>query len=276
VSSPAPIPGSLVHGAVRPGHIVFLYAVIFVTVSILGYRLGEHVDPAIQYAYRSVVSQVGAAFLLILLSLAVPELRRSLPTLYGSSRSKLTASDILLFLAVMLTWAYGAHRVLVLFPLLLWRPELFSFFGYYQHFPEVSAIYVALTLTASVIVAPLVEELLFRGYLLNLWRSRHPLWAAILLSSFAFGLSHLQATIFAMLAGILLALVYLRFASLWPGTFLHALYNLCSCPFAFGQLFMEKSKSGIGLWTNWIPEIALTFIFVPLGMLVWRRFRPAT
>jgi len=276
VGSLAPIPDPLARGAVRPGHILFLYTVIFVTVSILGFRLGEHADPAIQYAYRGLLGQVGAALLVILLSLAVPELRRSLPALYGSSRAKLAAVEILIFVAAMLAWAYGAHRMLIVFPLLRWHPELFSLFGYYQHFPDVTASYIVLTIAASVVVAPFVEELLFRGYLLNLWRVRHSPWTAILFSSLAFGLVHLQGAVFAMLAGILLALIYLRFGSLWPGTFLHGLFNLCSCPFAFGHLFMEKSKSAIGLWTSWIPEIALSAAFLPLAVILWRRFRPAT
>jgi membrane protease YdiL (CAAX protease family) len=274
VGSLTPIPDPLARGAVRPGHILFLYAVIFVTVSIVGLRVGEHVDPTIRYAYRGILGQAGTAFLLILLSLAVPELRRSLPVLYGSSRAKLAAVEILIFVAAMLAWGYGAHRMLIVFPLLRWHPELFSLFGYYQHFPDVTASYIVLTIAASVIVAPFVEELLFRGYLLNLWRVRHSHWAAILLSSFFFGLAHLQWAAFAMLAGILLALVYLHFGSLWPGTFLHGLFNLCSCPFAFGHLFMEKSKSAIGLWTSWIPEIALSAAFVPLAVIFWRRFRP--
>ena len=66
VGSLAPIPDPLARGAVRPGHILFLYTVIFVTVSILGFRLGEHADPAIQYAYRGLLGQVGAALLVIM------------------------------------------------------------------------------------------------------------------------------------------------------------------------------------------------------------------
>ena len=271
-----PIPPELARGAVRARHIVFLYAVIFATMSIASFRLGSHADPAIRNAFRGVLGQVMMAALIVPLSLIVPELRRSLPTLYGRSHGKLAASDILLFIAAMLTWSFGAHRMLVIFPLLRWRPELFSFFGYYQHFPEVGPTHVILLLVATVIVAPMIEELMFRGYLLNLLRARYRLWPAILLSSFIFGLVHMQAAIFAAFVGIFLALIYLRFGSLWPGTFLHGLYNLCFSPFGLSPFFLEKSKAEIGLWTSWIPEIVLSIAFVPLVYLLWRRFRPAS
>ena len=77
-----------------------------------------------------------------------------------------------------------------------------------------------------VAIAPLVEELFFRGVgvrVLSVWGSV----AAVLVSGVAFGLAHGLLIGLAPLAlfGIGLAWVRLRSASVWPGVIAHALYN---------------------------------------------------
>ncbi|WP_160352295.1 CPBP family glutamic-type intramembrane protease [Sphingorhabdus profundilacus] len=80
---------------------------------------------------------------------------------------------------------------------------------------------------AFAIAAPLVEELLFRGFLQNALTRFVPVWAAILLSSFAFALVHLQPYAIPGLMSLSIAFGYLyhRTGSLRTNILLHILNN---------------------------------------------------
>jgi len=85
----------------------------------------------------------------------------------------------------------------------------------------------------GVIVAPLVEEIFFRGFLFQGFRQRYGWIAGILISSAIFAAAHLDpvALIPTFLLGAVLAYVYHRSNSVWPGVILHFLVNafgLCS------------------------------------------------
>jgi membrane protease YdiL (CAAX protease family) len=177
----------------------------------------------------------------------------------------------------MVAWSFGAYRILLLMPLLHWNPSLFSFLGFTEHTSYASSAPVALFILLTItVIAPVAEELVFRGYLLNLWLHRWGAWPAILMSSLVFGLGHFQFAAFAGVAGIFLALAYLRFGSLWPPTILHGLYNLVGGPYGISYFFLEKKQAEILHLSAWIPEIVLTLAFFPLLFLFWRLFRPAT
>jgi CAAX protease family protein len=86
------------------------------------------------------------------------------------------------------------------------------------------------------ILAPLVEEIFFRGFLFQGFRARYGWVPGLLLSSAIFGLAHLDpaALIPTFILGCLLAYLYQRSNSIWPGVILHMLVNslgLCSVYF---------------------------------------------
>jgi len=80
-------------------------------------------------------------------------------------------------------------------------------------------------------VAPVAEEVFFRGFMYGGLRSRLPVWAAALISSGIFGLLHYtdpdSIAVVPQLAllGVLLAWLYERTGSLWPPIILHVLNN---------------------------------------------------
>jgi len=269
-------PALLVEGAVRGWHILFLYVLIFVSMIVASGKLTAHMAPEIRISWQLLLLQAMSASLVAIVTLAVPELRRSLPALYARARAGLDAADVALFIAVMVAWTFGAHRFLVLLPLLRWDPGLFGFLGFSDHFTPDGGASALFVLLATVFVAPVAEELLFRGYLLNLWMRRWGTWTGIVLSSLVFGLAHFQFAVFAAVAGVFFALVYLRFGSLWPGTLLHALFNVIGGSFGIAPYFLQKSRAEALSLSSWIPEMVLTIAFVPLLYLFWRRFRPTT
>ena len=86
----------------------------------------------------------------------------------------------------------------------------------------------------SVLVAPLAEELFYRGMLFPALRRRLPLWPAMGISALVWGLSHLQTTLEGYLLvlliiiplGLFLAYLYERRGTLLVPILAHAVFNL--------------------------------------------------
>lgn len=79
----------------------------------------------------------------------------------------------------------------------------------------------------GIVLAPIVEEIFFRGFLFNGFRQRYGWNKAALFSSVFFSLAHLEpvALIPTFVLGYLLAYQFHRSNSLWPGIILHCLVN---------------------------------------------------
>ena len=77
------------------------------------------------------------------------------------------------------------------------------------------------------ILAPLVEEIFFRGFLFQGFRAKYGWIGGILLSSAIFAFAHLDpvSLIPTFILGCLLAYLYHRSNSIWPGVILHVLVN---------------------------------------------------
>jgi membrane protease YdiL (CAAX protease family) len=83
------------------------------------------------------------------------------------------------------------------------------------------------TLLVAVTVAPVCEEIFFRGYVFPVVARALPMWAAILVTSIFFGAVHADLGSFVPLVaiGVVLAVLRWRTTSLWPGMLFHALNN---------------------------------------------------
>ena len=79
-------------------------------------------------------------------------------------------------------------------------------------------------------VAPVVEEILFRGVVFGWLRGRVPVPAAVVLSAMVFSLAHLGWREWSLLLpvlgiGCVLAILYHYSRSLWPGILVHSSIN---------------------------------------------------
>jgi membrane protease YdiL (CAAX protease family) len=81
--------------------------------------------------------------------------------------------------------------------------------------------------TAFVVVAPLTEELLFRGVMLTGLLRRYTVVRAVLYSAILFAISHLNPFQLAsgLATGLFLGWLRIRTRSLWPCMAMHALFN---------------------------------------------------
>lgn len=95
--------------------------------------------------------------------------------------------------------------------------------------PEVPNAYGrgAWAIVTVVVMAPLFEEVIFRGVLLESTRAKYGVMVAWLVSSAIFGIVHVHPTVAvnAFFIGLVLGFIYLRTDSLWSVIILHAVNN---------------------------------------------------
>ncbi len=89
-------------------------------------------------------------------------------------------------------------------------------------------ITLLLIAVSAVILAPLWEELFFRGLVFRLFLRRMGFWSAAFLSAFLFSVIHMQLNGFAgfWILGIIFALSYRITGTIWIPITIHAIHNL--------------------------------------------------
>ncbi|MDP4038380.1 MAG: type II CAAX endopeptidase family protein [bacterium] len=85
-----------------------------------------------------------------------------------------------------------------------------------------------LSFLVTVLIAPIIEETYFRGFIFTALSKRGGYLFGALASSFIFGLLHFQTNIiiYTFLLGLFLAFMYYRLKSIIPGIVLHTINNL--------------------------------------------------
>jgi membrane protease YdiL (CAAX protease family) len=89
---------------------------------------------------------------------------------------------------------------------------------------------VAVRIITIVIVAPIVEELCFRGIILNRLLSWTTNWTAIVIQAALFGLAHMNPvqTLYGFIIGLAFGYLYVRYRNLWLCILGHFAFNLPS------------------------------------------------
>ena len=97
-----------------------------------------------------------------------------------------------------------------------------------------------------VLVAPVIEESLFRGVLLRGFMARYAVTRGILLSAALFGMSHVSLVklIPTLSLGLLFGWLYSQLGSIWPGVFAHAFNNSLVVVTAFTGMKSKPASAG--------------------------------
>lgn len=129
--------------------------------------------------------------------------------------------------AVCVFGAAASHGLSILISLI----NIDGILGSYEESSQtLFAAGVILVVIRTVILAPVVEELIFRGLIYNRIKGYIGFWPAAIISAAIFGIYHLNLAqgIYAFLFGILFCLIYRRFENLLSCVFMHAAANLLS------------------------------------------------
>ena len=90
-------------------------------------------------------------------------------------------------------------------------------------------------LIATAVVAPLIEEFCFRGFMYNGYRQDKIRFSAVVVSALAFAFMHMNVNqaAYAFIVGIAFALIYEATGSLWASVICHGLFNAESVIFMY-------------------------------------------
>lgn len=110
--------------------------------------------------------------------------------------------------------------------------ELFS--DYSEQVQRLTGGNIIIVLLLMIIIAPVTEELVFRGVILHKAGKAIPFWGANLLQAMLFGIYHWNIIqgIYAAFIGLILGLVCYKFKTIYASMLLHMIINTSSLPVA--------------------------------------------
>ena len=124
---------------------------------------------------------------------------------------------------------------------------------------------VILATVGLVVLPPLVEEVVFRGVLLERFSVKWRVGVAVILSAVLFGILHADP-VGAGMFGIITGLLYLRTGSLWPGIIIHPVNN------SVALAAMRMAGADVEQPTPEVSETLITAGFllaISVPFLVW-------
>ena len=137
------------------------------------------------------------------------------------------ARTILIGVAGLLALRIGTALLLVLTDQTKHVQAGFEHFDVTSKLPGITTFSTVLAVVSLVVIAPVVEEIVFRGLLFGALASRLGILASTVITALLFGAIHADPVLFPSLAalGIITALAYTTTGNLWVAIILHALNN---------------------------------------------------
>ncbi|MEO0455790.1 MAG: CPBP family intramembrane glutamic endopeptidase [Cyanobacteria bacterium P01_A01_bin.114] len=185
-------------------------------------------------------------------------------------------SIIYLLLLVVSGWLFSYGSFLVVFyPVSLIAPQFVTSLLLEELLKVETMLpnfYHGLMIFVTVIYAPLTEEFIFRGILLQRWSVKWGLRAGIVLSSVLFGALHVNNPVGLTMFGLIMALLYVRSRSLWLPILAHSLNNLLSVLPELLSTGAESTSLSLADFqqTWWIGLIFLGLSAPVLGHFIYR------
>jgi membrane protease YdiL (CAAX protease family) len=259
-------------------HIAFLvFAVVF-----LNAPLDKYVYSTWQWA-RDLQLPLGRPLMIImggLLLVAIAPIRRACSDMLAPRIPTGKRREVALALAIELTASMGALGGFALWNYMKGaEPALARAMGEHPtHAAQLEQAFsvgnLILFLFIAGLVAPIVEELVFRGLLYRSWREAWGwVWGA-LASSFVFGLFH-GLVWPQFLAGIVFVVAVRRTATIRAAIYAHALSNLLLWYPLAGQFMMPSGRATgeLQVWWPHLACLAATVIILPWYMWTARDAR---
>jgi membrane protease YdiL (CAAX protease family) len=168
-----------------------------------------------------------------------------------------------------LAFSIGAS-VITLYPLVQLDSEFAT-----DLFEEVSLGGSLSAFVVLVILAPLIEEILFRGLLFTRLTKKWGMIRAMIVSSLVFGLLHLNP-IGAFVFGIVTCVLYMRTRTLLVPMALHALNNLIAWLWMFAEEGAGKDFTSPEFLTQYVYQGLIAMLFgAPIVFILLGRWWPS-
>ena len=198
-----------------------MYATQFCFKHLFRFLFPDHLDSVLTQAVYTFVVDMVALALIVLLPWKIWKKKTTLDEM--GIKGNLTWTDIGLapvgFIAYMLMAMVGQW----LMPFVNWNAE--QEIGY--DLSNLIGTDLLIVFATLVIIAPIAEELIFRGWLYGKLKQRVPVWLAVILASALFGIMHGQVNVGINVFFLSIALCVLRemTGTIYSGVLLHMLKN---------------------------------------------------
>ena len=132
-------------------------------------------------------------------------------------------------------------------------------------------------LLITVVVGPVIEELVFRGLLYRAWEEKWGWLTGMLLSSLVFGAYH-QGFWYAFVSGLLYAALYRRTGSLLAPILAHGIYNASLWYPFLGRRVMPgapEAPGDLAMWWLHLAALLVCAVAIPAYLVMARRGAPS-
>lgn len=152
-------------------------------------------------------------------------------------------------------------------------PEIYDeVFAAYSDAEVVVDINMILMVVISFTLGPIIEELFFRGYLLNKWGAKFGVGKAVIISSLLFAILHFNFILLFpyFIAGIFYSLVYLKTKKLIVPIILHSVSNFASAVLVFTPNLNFTSPEQLKMAVS--IGVILYILLLPIVCLILYRY----
>ena len=180
------------------------------------------------------------------------------------------------FAVLLLAFAYG-ENFLEVYIVAQSSPEIAYKYWHFHasHYVlELNSVSYLILVVTQFMVAPLVEEFVFRGLLQRAWTVRYGLRKSILFVALAFTSLHFAGHYYVstFIFSVVLSLLYIKFRSLWVNVGVHAIFNALAFAMEFNVGFhWERPITHLAGMKFWIPEMTMLLVSLPILVIFVRR-----
>ena len=181
--------------------------------------------------------------------------------------------SVFVVVALLIVFSFSTFWI-TLYWLAVNVPEAAEFFATGElfatgEFTEYAGLYNIAVVVLVVLVAPVVEEFIFRGLLLTRWSLRWGTTSGILVSSLLFALLHTDP-VGAFAFGVVLSLLYIRTRTLLVPMIAHGLNNLLAVVFSALALTVEAEET-VSLVDDLESGLTVAVVgaIVTLPLVIW-------
>ncbi|EJR56661.1 hypothetical protein IIM_00593 [Bacillus cereus VD107] len=139
-----------------------------------------------------------------------------------------------------------------------------------------SNIYMTIfSFISACILAPIMEEVIFRGFFLQRMAYKWGIKRAVIISSLIFGLGHFDV-IGAFMFGVIMCLLYIKTKNIWTNIAVHAVNNLIATSMQFiggdgsDAISIKELQAQSNLWMGIILAIIGLLWLIPF---IWKNWR---
>jgi membrane protease YdiL (CAAX protease family) len=121
---------------------------------------------------------------------------------------------------------------------------------------------------AAITLVPIIEEMVFRGFLFRAWTHRMGIRRSVLVTSLVFGLAHPHDPLGAFTFGVAACALRVRYGTLWVPVLVHAVFNLGAVLLGFALEGLEaQTGSAFAPLANPLLLVTLSALGVTASLL---------